>query len=129
MESYCKGREIMNDSLLHLDAIAIAPDGEPGGFAPPRFHVVCGNCGREYACDEFVRDAAARSVCPDCGESYSAEIRATELDGISAHTLMRAENTNRTVDGISPSVATRELDRRELPTAAAVRASFRGDWT
>lgn len=53
-----------------------------------RFHVTCGNCGREYACDEYVRDAAARTTCPDCGESYAGEIRAASLDGMEEATIL-----------------------------------------
>lgn len=38
-----------------------------------------------------------------------------ELEQVSSHTLMRAENTARTVDGITPADATEERNRRDNP--------------
>lgn len=50
--------------------------------------------------------------------ALGAEPPVRRLGHVDAHTLMRAENTGREVDGVSPTAATAELDRRGLKRLA-----------
>jgi hypothetical protein len=77
--------------------------------------------GSDEATLRLIRSRLGVSLQTLRAEAALLEARCGDASHASSHALMRAENTGRTIDGITPEAATAELNRRERPGTREAR--------